>query len=329
MSFAKDDEAPPLTLAVPPETTNSSEVFQALLRIDDQLHANLLAIEQNAKASQEAALRNSEVLSNGLMAVETAFSTQQKAFSIRTAQQLEIIENSNRTTLISAGGFAAIGALGMLTLAYFQWRMSKAWTGFSTMLASRGLARGPEVQGLAAGHPGQLPPGLVEISNQRLFGVMELLEKRIKELEQGWKPALKAHRTTGSSGDAEELPMTAKGGLSSADPNLSAIHENARIPTLFTQGQLRLKENDLEGAIKVFDELLSLDPNHGEALVKKGAVLERLKRLSEAYECYDRAIAADATLTIAYLHKGGICNRMERFKEALECYEKALLTHDG
>jgi tetratricopeptide (TPR) repeat protein len=117
--------------------------------------------------------------------------------------------------------------------------------------------------------------------------------------------------------------------LNSADPNLSAIHENARIPALFTQGQLRLKENDLEGAIKVFDELLSLDPTHGEALVKKGLVLERLKRLNEAYECYDRAIAADATLTIAYLHKGGVCNRMERFKEALECYEKALLTHDG
>ena len=62
-------------------------------------------------------------------------------------------------------------------------------------------------------------------------------------------------------------------------------------------------------------------------LVKKGAVLERMHRLNEAFECYDRAIALNDSLTIAYLHKGGLCNRLERFKEALDCYEKALSTH--
>lgn len=97
---------------------------------------------------------------------------------------------------------------------------------------------------------------------------------------------------------------------------------------LLTQGQSRLKENDSEAALRCFNEVLSLDPNHSEALVRKGATLERLKKLNEAFECYDRAIAVDDTMTIAYLHKGGLCNRLERFKEALECYEKALRTQD-
>ncbi len=73
---------------------------------------------------------------------------------------------------------------------------------------------------------------------------------------------------------------------------------------------------------------LALEPNHSEALVKKGAALEGLKKWTEAFECYDRAIAANDSMTIAYLHKGGLCSRLERFKEALECYEMALRTHD-
>jgi len=75
--------------------------------------------------------------------------------------------------------------------------------------------------------------------------------------------------------------------------------------------------------------VLSLNPNQSEALVRKGATLELLKKLNEAFECYDRAIAANDSMTIAYLHKGGLCNRLERFKEALECYEKALRTQEG
>lgn len=74
---------------------------------------------------------------------------------------------------------------------------------------------------------------------------------------------------------------------------------------------------------------LAIDANHAEAQVKKGAALERLRKLDEAIVCYDRAIAADGSLTIAYLHKGGLFNRMEHFNEALECYEQALRTQES
>jgi tetratricopeptide (TPR) repeat protein len=71
-----------------------------------------------------------------------------------------------------------------------------------------------------------------------------------------------------------------------------------------------------------------VEPNNTEALVKKGAALEKLRKLDEAIVCYDQAIAADSSMTIAYLQKGGLCNRLERFSEAMECYEQALRTQE-
>jgi tetratricopeptide (TPR) repeat protein len=89
-----------------------------------------------------------------------------------------------------------------------------------------------------------------------------------------------------------------------------------------------LDQDQAEAAVDLFDQVLQSEPDHAEALVKKGSALEKLRKLPEAIECYDRAIAADASMTIAYLYKGGLYNRMERFGEAVECYEKALQTQE-
>ena len=74
--------------------------------------------------------------------------------------------------------------------------------------------------------------------------------------------------------------------------------------------------------------MLTLDPHHQEALVKRGTALERLGRLDDAIESYDRAIAADQSFTTAYLCKGGVFNRQGRHDEALRCYEQALRTQE-
>jgi tetratricopeptide (TPR) repeat protein len=98
----------------------------------------------------------------------------------------------------------------------------------------------------------------------------------------------------------------------------------ARINLLLGKGQSLLDADQPEQALACYDEILELDANHPEALVKKGAALEQLKQDEAALRCYDRAIEADRGLTIAYLYKGGVYNRLERYNEALECYEQAL-----
>jgi len=78
-----------------------------------------------------------------------------------------------------------------------------------------------------------------------------------------------------------------------------------------------------------FEEVLAVEPNNTEALIKRGQALEKLRRTQEAIESYDRVIAADSSLTVAYLYKGGVFNRLEQFDKALECYEQALHVQDN
>jgi tetratricopeptide (TPR) repeat protein len=328
-SFAGESGTPPPTPIGGLEETNSQELLQAILQLQEQLYSDRLAIEENEKEAKAVAARNAEALSNGLQKMENAFSSQQEAFSTRSTREVEAMQSSNRVVLIAAGTFAAVGFLAMLITAYFQWRMSKRWTEISTVLPmERGLGRGSVVGSLGAGDPPIVPSGSVEHSSLRLLAALEQLEKRMQDLEQSSKPALQLHDSALLAGNKGDWVAASISGARSGGSDPVATNGDARIPALLKQGHSRLKDNDLETALRCFDEVLSLNPHHSEALVRKGATLERQKKLNEAFECYDRAIAADDSMTIAYLHKGGLCNRLERFKEALECYEKALRTQD-
>jgi tetratricopeptide (TPR) repeat protein len=308
---------------VRPEETNSQEMIEAILQIQGQLRSNQLAIEQDEKQAKEAAARNAEVVSNGLQRIEIAFSTQQEDFSARSVRELEIMQSSNRSILIVAGTIASIAFLTMLITGYFQWRASKVWAEISTASTARG-GRGSPVAALGISSQPVLSSGPVEDANLRFLRALEQLEKRIQHLEQSSRPTLRIHAPASLSGKDEGLPAASMSSTTAVVSDESKAGQDAQIPALLKHGQSRLKENDLEAALRYFDQALSLKPNHPEALVKKGAILERLKRLSEASECYDLAIAADDTMTSAYLHKGSLYNRLGHFKEALECYEKAL-----
>jgi len=300
------------TLVSPGDETNVQQVARALWQLQWQLRSNQIALEQNAQEAREVAARNAEALARGLQQIESAFSAQQQALAARNTQELQAIQRSNRVTLILGGALGMLACLALGAMSWFQWRISRAWTGISA------LWPGPQ---------GTLP-GPVQDSNRRLLGAMERLEKRLQQLEHSVAPALKEpSRPLVKEGNGESS-STEPGGPRAEDSAPTAGPSHSRIQTLLGEGKMKLQENDPESALRCFDEVLELAPNHGEALVKKGAALERLQKLNEACECYDRAIAADESMTIAYLHKGGLCNRLERFKEALECYEKALRTQE-
>ncbi len=282
--------------------TNSQFIANALFQVEALVRSNQLALEQNAREARETAARNADALARGLQQVESAYVAQQQALAARSSHDLQTVQRSNRTTLLVAGGLGMLACVALGIMSWLQWRIARAWSGMTALWSGS-------------------PPGAagaVQDSNRRLLGAMERLETRLQQLERGVTPALKAPNGSQS-----------KEGNGGPGPEFAeAAEEPGRIASLLGEGKTRLKENDLESALRCFEEVLVLAPNHGEALVKKGAALERLQKLNEAFECYDRAIAADQSMTIAYLHKGGLCNRLERFKEALECYEKALRTQE-
>ena len=285
----------------PIEETNSQTVIRAYLQLQDQLHATQLAIEQNGQEIRQAAAQSAEAVSRALQTIQETFAAQR-------AQDLEGMQRANKVLLIVAGTFGSLGFLTLLIIACLQWRTNKGLAEVSAALpTAMGLGNGSAVAALGPAEP----------SNLRLLEVMDHLGKRAHEFKRAISP--------GGNGDLARWPNRSSAATGS-EP--SQANEPARISLLLNQAQSLINSDNPDAALACLDGVLSLDPIHTEALVKKGVALERLHKLNEALEYYDRAIAVDGSMTLAYLHKGGLCNRLERFKEALECYGKALLTHN-
>lgn len=308
---AAEGSAPVTATSMPaPETFGSNEALRAYLQLQEQLHDMQLAMERNRLEAQSAAIQNSVTLSNRLQMVE-------QSLLVQRAQELESSQHANRVILAVVGVFAAVGFTAALVTAFFQWRAMSRFADISAALsAGQGLGF-PSVAALGNGGQALLAGGAVEQSNARLINLIQHLEKRIAGLEQTTALPLSDSMPSGVAEPSHpELPLDS-----------IADEKTVRISKLWEKGQALLKEQP-EQAITVFDEILSLEPNHAEALVKKGTALEKLRQPQEALECYDRAIAVDSTLTIAFLHKGGLCSRLEKYGEAMECYERALHTQE-
>jgi tetratricopeptide (TPR) repeat protein len=295
----------------PVQAADLQQLNKVSQQIQEQLQILQRELVQDREASQIAAGRNAQALSNGLYALEQALTTERARELETWHASSQALQRSNRAMLVLAGALAGVGFLTLLVLTWSQWRTTRQLSEFSGLLAmNRVLRPASDRPQLSAGDGPGSPTDPVGNANQRLMGALEQLDQRIRELK-------------GAMGQGNGSPaptVTHVVGSEADDPS--------RIPVLLEQAGTLLKADNTEAALACFDEILLLAPNHAEALVKKGAVLERMHKLNEAIACYDRAIAADNSLTFAYLHKGGLCSRLERFKEALECYEKALLTHE-
>jgi tetratricopeptide (TPR) repeat protein len=321
--------SPPPPAPGPLVETNSQEPIQSFLQMQTELHATQLAIEQSRKETREAAAQNVEALTKGLQSIEQKFSSErvQELEALQVAGQA--MQRSNKEMILVVGALAVMAFLAMLIMSYLQWRtssslaaMSAAWP---TALEYSAGAAVPTLN--AVDLPGDRSRS-VERSNQRLLVAIQQLEERIHVLGQRARAELVSGNGAGSLGGNGGSGARSNDKRLAGAAELARKDEHSRIAELLSQAHAMLEGNNPEAALVCIDEVLALEPDHSEALVKKGATLERLQKLNEAIQCYDRAIAVDDTMTLAYLHKGGLCNRLERFKEALECYEKALQAHE-
>jgi tetratricopeptide (TPR) repeat protein len=310
-------DAAPVLAGMPQENLGSNDVLRAYLQLQEQLHDTQLSIDRGRQEAQAAAAQDATALSNRLQAIEQTLIAQR-------AGELDTAQRTNHLLITIVGVFAAIGFMAALLTAYFQWRAVARLADISAALSvGRGLAF-PSTAALAAGEHEVLSNGSVEQSNARLVGLVQQLEKRIAELEHtAALPLQEAAPSTNGNGGVLEAPQP--------HPELALDStgdgQGTPLARLLERGQGLLNERP-EEALAVFDEILATEPNHAEALVKKGTALEKMRQPQEALECYDRAIAADGSLTIAYLHKGGLCSRLEKYGEAMECYERALHTQE-
>jgi tetratricopeptide (TPR) repeat protein len=313
------ETAPPARAA----NLSEAELLKSYLQVRDQLHATQLAIA-NGRAETEANARaQATAIAEKLEAIKSAMESERQRMQVETLrnnaererQQIEA-QRSNRTVLWVAIGFGAIGLLAMLLMPLVQLRTINR----IAEVAKQHTAT-PHNAGLLTAEAEPLPGETVALSNQRLMTVIERMEKRIFELENTTVHPLPAAATV----DVK----TTTNGLHPETVTSTTTDQVALITVLLGKGKFLVSTNKAKEAVSCYDEILRLDPNHAEALVKKGAALERLKQDDAAIRCYDRAIEINQRMTLAYLSKAGVCNRLGRYDEAMECYELALQTEEN
>ncbi|MBI3880377.1 MAG: tetratricopeptide repeat protein [Verrucomicrobia bacterium] len=289
---ATNAEAPPL----PPELT------QMLRDLHEQQRANARQMEL-LREQAAAARQQGEIAGARLKIIE---------YTLTEARQAELaaLRNDNRHTLGVIAAVASVGVAGVFVLAIFLFRSLQRLGGASGQLA---LASGGEMVSR-----GVILTGEAGEQQMRVFGVMDQLEKRVKELESTLDRRALPASTPPPKPVAVASPKNGAEKISETDAD--------EIVTLMAKGQTLLNAGNASEALDCFDSVLRFDAHNTDALIKQGKALEKLRRFDEALESFDRALATDGSLTVAYLSKGGVLNRLERFDEALQCYEQALRT---
>jgi tetratricopeptide (TPR) repeat protein len=279
-------------------TVASRDFLRSSLQIQDELRDTQLAIEKIRQESAATSASNAAVM-------EERWQGMQQAAANERLEQLSGIAHLDRTILIAAGAFAFLGFLVLLA-GFLQWTAVNRLAAAASNLS---VAHGPP--GLGA-IDNLLPPAhALEQSNLRFLALMERLEQRLNDMETLVKPA-------------HTLPETPNHALAGETSPPGAVSKIAMINILLSKSQTLLKLDKAEASLASADEVLAMDPDNADALVKKGLALERLQRIPEALGSYDRAIAADDSMIMAYLQKAGLLNRLDRHSEALACYEQAL-----
>src|SRR5438093_764066 len=101
--------------ALPPElvttaTTNTpaetDQALRAYLRVQEQLHATLLAVEQARLESSQEARAHSEALAARLDVLERTLADQRE-------QRWQTMQDSNRTMLVLAGSVVGLGIIAL------------------------------------------------------------------------------------------------------------------------------------------------------------------------------------------------------------------------
>ena len=305
-------ETPP-TNSPAPEQLNQTELLKAYLQVREQLHTAQLAM---VSSRVEAATEKLETLRKALeVERERQQAELQRAAALAERQQAEA-ERSNRATVWAAAAFGAAGLLAMLMIPFVQARAMKR---MAHLVTTQPLQTPTSSELLPA--PAAAADQAVSGTTERLLTMVERMEKRIKELETTATPPPPAMVTSGGATPANTVRLASGGELA---PRTSAEDRAMWIAVLMNKAQTLLNSAKPQEAVACYNEILSYDPSHAQALVRKGAALEKLNRFEEALECYDLAIEADNRMTLAHLSKGGMCNRLGRHNEAIQSYERAL-----
>jgi predicted O-linked N-acetylglucosamine transferase (SPINDLY family) len=99
---------------------------------------------------------------------------------------------------------------------------------------------------------------------------------------------------------------------------------NDKLSALLAAAEIATKQQRLEDALKLYGEVIRIDPDLALAHYKRGNVLKDSLRLEEAVASYDRAIVLNASYANAFCNRGVVLAALKRFEEARCSYDRAI-----
>lgn len=302
--------APTATNSPGTVSADTERQLRSYLKLQEQLHATLMAIDQARTEASLEAKTNAQLLAARLEQLEQKLAEQRE-------QQMQASKNSSLLALWIGGGIVAAGLIALAFSMYFQTRgvnrLAQVADGFQSdrALFGAGLPLGlPQSERLLLGS------GSGGSGNKALLATIDRLERRVLELE-----GTAGHEVSLDTGTSEGTPRRRNGSAARKPADQTTV--------LLSKGTVLLSLGKADEALLCFDDAIKASPTLAEAQLKRGMALEKLKRLDDAVRAYDHAIALNKSLTQAYLSKGAIFNQQERFNDALECYEQALRSESG
>ncbi|MEA3385097.1 MAG: tetratricopeptide repeat protein [Thermodesulfobacteriota bacterium] len=92
----------------------------------------------------------------------------------------------------------------------------------------------------------------------------------------------------------------------------------------FVDGQFKFMDNDFDGCIAVFTEVLEADPQCAKVYQARAIACLRLNDTDTAIKDIDAAIKCEPENARLYYHKGGVLFKAELWNEALKCLTQAI-----
>jgi tetratricopeptide (TPR) repeat protein len=208
-----------------PDDVVSQKLLNGYLQLQEQLHAAQLAIADGRAEATAAAKSNVDLLTARIQTLEQTIADQR-------AREAELAQQHQHSLLLLAGAFGLTVLAAVLFMAYLQWR------------AVARLLESPALQAqnfaLTNGHAAPaLVTGAAAQANARLFSAVDLLQKRILELEDSSRAAL-----------PEKISGAAKNGAAdfkSRDESVAA---------LIAEGQALLQAGQTEKALACYEQAL-------------------------------------------------------------------------
>ncbi|MCL4302451.1 MAG: tetratricopeptide repeat protein [Anaerolineae bacterium] len=103
----------------------------------------------------------------------------------------------------------------------------------------------------------------------------------------------------------------------SPPPAVTADSDPAQTEVLLNSGIALYEKQDYQGAIKIFDEILSTDPKNALAYNARGSAYLDLKDYDKAVADYTKAIELETLLPHAYYNRGRAYTLLKKYDNAL------------